>query len=117
MIETGYRDAGTLEKRIKACQEWLKNPRLLKRDTEAEYAAVIEINLAELKEPILACPNDPDDVRLLSEVAGDRIDEVFIGSCMTNIGHSGRQPGYSTGPVTPRPESGWPRPPGWIISS
>ncbi len=87
MIESGYRDAGTLERRIKACEEWLKNPVLLKRDAGAEYAAVIEIDLAEIKEPILACPNDPDDVKLLSEVAGDRIDEVFIGSCMTNIGH------------------------------
>ncbi|MCX8160863.1 MAG: bifunctional aconitate hydratase 2/2-methylisocitrate dehydratase [Candidatus Saccharicenans sp.] len=87
MIEAGYQDAGTLERRIRACEEWLKNPVLLKRDAGAEYAAVIEIDLAEIKEPILACPNDPDDVRLLSEVAGDKIDEVFIGSCMTNIGH------------------------------
>lgn len=87
MIEEGYQDAGTLEKRIKACEDWLKNPTLLKRDTQAEYAAVLEIDLAEIKEPILACPNDPDDVKLLSEVAGDKIDEVFIGSCMTNIGH------------------------------
>lgn len=87
MIESGYRDASTLERRIKACEDWLKNPVLLKRDAGAEYAAIIEIDLAAIKEPILACPNDPDDVRLLSEVAGDRIDEVFIGSCMTNIGH------------------------------
>lgn len=87
MIEAGYQDAGTLERRIKACQDWLKNPVLMRRDAGAEYAAVIEIDLAEIKEPILACPNDPDDVKLLSEVAGDRIDEVFIGSCMTNIGH------------------------------
>ncbi|MGB9906262.1 MAG: bifunctional aconitate hydratase 2/2-methylisocitrate dehydratase [Candidatus Saccharicenans sp.] len=87
MIEAGYQDAGTLEKRIRACEDWLKNPVLLKRDAKAEYAAVLEIDLAEIKEPILACPNDPDDVRLLSEVAGDKIDEVFIGSCMTNIGH------------------------------
>jgi len=87
MIEEGYQYAGTLEKRIKACQDWLKNPVLLKRDDKAEYAAVLEIDLAEIKEPILACPNDPDDVKLLSEVAGDKIDEVFIGSCMTNIGH------------------------------
>jgi len=87
MIEAGYRDAGTLERRIRACEDWLKNPVLLKRDASAEYAAVIEIDLAEITEPILACPNDPDDVKLLSEVAGDRIDEVFIGSCMTNIGH------------------------------
>ncbi|MEF3254491.1 MAG: bifunctional aconitate hydratase 2/2-methylisocitrate dehydratase [Deferribacterales bacterium] len=87
MIVEGYQDAKTLEKRIKACEEWLKNPVLLSRDENAEYAAVIEIDLSEIKEPILACPNDPDDVKLLSEVAGDKIDEVFIGSCMTNIGH------------------------------
>lgn len=87
MIEEGYQDAGTLEKRIKACEDWLKNPTLLKRDSQAGYAAVLEIDLTEIKEPILACPNDPDDVKLLSEVAGDKIDEVFIGSCMTNIGH------------------------------
>jgi aconitate hydratase 2/2-methylisocitrate dehydratase len=87
MIEEGYRDAGTLERRIKACEGWIKNPVLLKRDPNAEYAAMIEIDLSEIKEPILACPNDPDDVKLLSEVAGDKIDEVFIGSCMTNIGH------------------------------
>ena len=87
MIEEGYQDASTLEKRVKACQDWIKNPVLLKRDANAEYAAVLEIDLTEIKEPILACPNDPDDVKLLSEVAGDKIDEVFIGSCMTNIGH------------------------------
>ncbi|MBC7361064.1 MAG: bifunctional aconitate hydratase 2/2-methylisocitrate dehydratase [Candidatus Aminicenantes bacterium] len=87
MIEEGYQDARTLERRIRACEEWIKNPVLLKRDANAEYAAVIEIDLSEIKEPILACPNDPDDVKLLSEVAGDKIDEVFIGSCMTNIGH------------------------------
>jgi aconitate hydratase 2/2-methylisocitrate dehydratase len=87
MIEEGYQDPGTLERRIKACEDWIKNPVLLKRDASAEYAAVLDINLSEITEPILACPNDPDDVRLLSEVAGDKIDEVFIGSCMTNIGH------------------------------
>jgi len=87
MIEEGYRDARTLEKRIEACEAWIKNPVLLKRDYNAEYAAILEIDLSEIKEPILACPNDPDDVKLLSEVAGDKIDEVFIGSCMTNIGH------------------------------
>ncbi|MDD8019719.1 MAG: bifunctional aconitate hydratase 2/2-methylisocitrate dehydratase [Acidobacteriota bacterium] len=87
MIEAGYREAGTLEKRIRACEDWIKNPVLLKRDAEATYAATLEIDLAEIKEPILACPNDPDDVKYLSEVAGDKIDEVFIGSCMTNIGH------------------------------
>ncbi len=87
MIEEGYQSSETLRRRIEACQAWLANPRLLRRDENAEYAAVIEINLDEITQPILACPNDPDDVRLLSEVAGDRIDEVFIGSCMTNIGH------------------------------
>lgn len=87
MIEEGYECAATLKKRIKASKKWLKKPRLLKRDPKAEYAAVIEVDLAEIREPLLACPNDPDDVKPLREVAGDRIDEVFIGSCMTNIGH------------------------------
>jgi len=87
MIKAGYQHAGTLERRIKACEDWLKNPILLKRDQNAGYAATLEIDLAEIKEPILACPNDPDDVKYLSEVTGDKIDEVFIGSCMTNIGH------------------------------
>jgi aconitate hydratase 2/2-methylisocitrate dehydratase len=87
MIEEDYQDASTLQKRIDACRDWLKNPVLLGRDEGAEYAAVLEIDLSEIKEPILACPNDPDDVKLLSEVAGDKIDEIFIGSCMTNIGH------------------------------
>ncbi|MDM8546321.1 bifunctional aconitate hydratase 2/2-methylisocitrate dehydratase [Candidatus Venteria ishoeyi] len=87
MIANGYNDARTLERRIEAMQQWLENPQLLKPDTNAEYAAIIEINLDEVKEPIVACPNDPDDVKLLSEVAGTTIDEVFIGSCMTNIGH------------------------------
>ena len=87
MIEEGYQSAETLKRRIEACQAWLANPQLLRRDEKAEYAAVIEVNLDEVTEPIVACPNDPDDVRLLSEVAGDKIDEVFIGSCMTNIGH------------------------------
>ncbi|WP_305043798.1 bifunctional aconitate hydratase 2/2-methylisocitrate dehydratase [Geoalkalibacter sp.] len=87
MIEEGYQDAETLRKRIDAVNEWLKNPQLLKADKNAEYAAVIEIDLAEITEPILACPNDPDDVKLLSEVAGTSIQDVFLGSCMTNIGH------------------------------
>ncbi|WP_305045136.1 bifunctional aconitate hydratase 2/2-methylisocitrate dehydratase [Geoalkalibacter sp.] len=87
MIEEGYQDAETLRKRIDAVKEWLKNPKLLKADKNAEYAAVIEIDLAEITEPILACPNDPDDVKLLSEVAGTPIQDVFLGSCMTNIGH------------------------------
>lgn len=87
MIAEGYADARTLKRRINAMEDWIANGTLLKADANAQYAAVIEIDLADVKEPILACPNDPDDVKLLSEVAGDKIDEVFIGSCMTNIGH------------------------------
>src|SRR5574340_1069811 len=87
MIANGYQDRRTLERRIKAMQAWLSKPELLAPDADADYAAVIEIDLADIKEPIVACPNDPDDVKPLSEVAGDKIDEVFIGSCMTNIGH------------------------------
>jgi aconitate hydratase 2 / 2-methylisocitrate dehydratase len=87
MIANGYEDARTLGRRIKAMEAWIAGPALLSPDADAEYAAVIEIDLADIKEPIVACPNDPDDVKLLSEVAGDKIDEVFIGSCMTNIGH------------------------------
>jgi aconitate hydratase 2/2-methylisocitrate dehydratase len=87
MIANGYSDARTLARRIAAQEAWLKNPQLLKGDADADYAAVIEIDLADIHEPILACPNDPDDVKTLAEVAGTKIDEVFIGSCMTNIGH------------------------------
>lgn len=87
MIKEGYGDAKTLANRIDAMKEWLKDPQLLTADADAEYAAVIEINMDEIKEPILCAPNDPDDARLLSDVAGTSIDEVFIGSCMTNIGH------------------------------
>jgi len=87
MIAEGYQDAHTLERRIKKMEEWIANGELLKADADAEYAAVIEIDLADVKEPIVACPNDPDDVKFMSEVAGTQIDEVFIGSCMTNIGH------------------------------
>ncbi|MDT7516118.1 bifunctional aconitate hydratase 2/2-methylisocitrate dehydratase [Rhodoferax mekongensis] len=87
MIANGYSDARTLARRIAAQEAWLKNPELLKGDDDAEYAAVIEIDLADIHEPIVACPNDPDDVKTLAEVAGAKIDEVFIGSCMTNIGH------------------------------
>jgi len=87
MLTEGYGDARTIERRIKAMQEWLDNPVLLEPDADAEYFEVIEIDLNEIKEPLLACPNDPDDVRPLSEVAGTKIDEVFLGSCMTNIGH------------------------------
>jgi aconitate hydratase 2/2-methylisocitrate dehydratase len=87
MIANGYGDKRTIERRILAMEEWLANPSLMRADKDAEYAEVIEIDLAELKEPVLCAPNDPDDARLLSEVAGEKIDEVFIGSCMTNIGH------------------------------
>ena len=87
MISEGYADARTLQRRISAQQAWLANPQLLKADADAEYAAVIDIDLADIHEPIVACPNDPDDVKTLSDVAGAAIDEVFIGSCMTNIGH------------------------------
>ncbi|BBF92802.1 bifunctional aconitate hydratase 2/2-methylisocitrate dehydratase [Blastochloris tepida] len=87
MIANGYQDRATLERRIGEMEAWLADPKLLEPDADAEYAAVIEIDLDAIKEPIVACPNDPDDVKLLSQVAGDRIDEVFIGSCMTNIGH------------------------------
>ncbi len=87
MIARGYSDARTLARRIQAMEAWLANPQLLEADADAEYAAVIEIDLDAITEPIVACPNDPDNVKTLSEVSGDRIDEVFIGSCMTNIGH------------------------------
>ncbi|OMH29512.1 bifunctional aconitate hydratase 2/2-methylisocitrate dehydratase [Motiliproteus sp. MSK22-1] len=87
MISEGYGDERTIRRRISKMEEWLANPELMSGDEDAEYAAVIEIDLADVKEPILACPNDPDDVKLLSEVSGEKIDEVFIGSCMTNIGH------------------------------
>ena len=87
MIAEGYGDARTLERRARNMEAWLENPELLKADADAEYAAVIEIDLAEIDQPIVCAPNDPDDARLLSEVQGDQVDEVFIGSCMTNIGH------------------------------
>ncbi|MCC6441381.1 MAG: bifunctional aconitate hydratase 2/2-methylisocitrate dehydratase [Rhodanobacteraceae bacterium] len=87
MIAEGYSDARTIERRIQAMEAWLANPVLMQADADAEYAAVIEIDLADVREPIVACPNDPDDVKTLSDVAGAKIDEVFIGSCMTNIGH------------------------------
>ena len=87
MIATGYSDVRTIRRRIAAMENWLADPQLLKGDADAEYAAVIEIDLADIHEPIVACPNDPDDVKTLSDVSGAVIDEVFIGSCMTNIGH------------------------------
>ncbi|AMK78825.1 MULTISPECIES: bifunctional aconitate hydratase 2/2-methylisocitrate dehydratase [Methylomonas] len=87
MIAEGYGDARTIQRRIKAMQDWLATPVLMEADKDAEYAEIIEIDLNEITEPLLACPNDPDDIKPLSEVAGTKIDEVFIGSCMTNIGH------------------------------
>ena len=87
MIANGYQDKRSLERRIAAMEAWIADPKLMAPDADAEYAAVFEIDLNEIKEPLLACPNDPDDVKTLSDVAGDKIDEVFIGSCMTNIGH------------------------------
>ena len=87
MIARGYSDARTLARRVKAMEDWLADPQLLEADPDAEYAEILEINLDELTEPVLACPNDPDNVKLLSEVAGNAVQEVFIGSCMTNIGH------------------------------
>ncbi|MGV8892153.1 MAG: bifunctional aconitate hydratase 2/2-methylisocitrate dehydratase [Burkholderiaceae bacterium] len=87
MIANNYQDKRTLERRIQAMEAWLAKPELLAPDADAEYAAVIEIDLADIHEPVVACPNDPDDVKMLSEVSGKKIDEVFIGSCMTNIGH------------------------------
>ena len=87
MIAEGYGDPRTLERRARNMEAWLVNPNLLEADQNAGYAAVIEIDLAEIDQPIVCAPNDPDDARLLSEVQGDQVDEVFIGSCMTNIGH------------------------------
>lgn len=87
MVARGYSDARTILRRVAKMEQWLANPILMEADADAEYADIIEINLSEIKEPIVAAPNDPDNVKLLSECAGDRIDEVFIGSCMTNIGH------------------------------
>jgi aconitate hydratase 2/2-methylisocitrate dehydratase len=87
MIAEGYGDARTIERRAQAMEKWLANPALLEADADAEYAAVIEIDLDQITEPLLACPNDPDDIKPLGQVAGDKIDEVFIGSCMTNVGH------------------------------
>ncbi len=87
MIQEGYQDARSLQRRIEAMEAWIADPQLMQPDADAEYAEVIEIDLNDIKEPLLACPNDPDDVKPLSEIAGTEIDEVFIGSCMTNIGH------------------------------
>jgi len=87
MVARGYQDANTIMRRVAKMEQWLANPHLMSADPDAEYADIIEVNLDEIKEPIVAAPNDPDNIKLMSECAGDRIDEVFIGSCMTNIGH------------------------------
>lgn len=87
MVSEGYGDERTLARRIESMQNWVDNPELLEADADAEYAEIIEINMDEITEPLLACPNDPDDVKTLSDVAGNKVDEVFLGSCMTNIGH------------------------------
>ena len=110
LISEGYEDEKTLERRAQAMEAWLKNPVLMKADEDAEYAAVIEINLEEITEPLLACPNDPDDVKKLSEVANTNIDEVFIGSCMTNIGHF-RAAGKLLEDATDLPSRLWVSPP------
>ena len=105
MIAEGYGDPRTLERRVRNMETWIENPDLLQADADAEYAAVIEIDLAQVKEPVVCAPNDPDDARLLSQVAGDQVDEVFIGSCMTNIGHfraTGKLLDQHTGSVAAR---------------
>ncbi len=110
MIAGGYEDKRTLQRRIAAMQAWLNNPVLLEADKDAEYAEIIDINLDEITEPLLACPNDPDNIKPLSEVAGDHVDEVFIGSCMTNIGHY-RAAGKVLEDVTEVPVRLWVVPP------
>ncbi len=117
MIAEGYADARTLARRIKKMEDWLADPQLLEPDADAEYAAVIEIDLADIHEPIVACPNDPDDVKTLSEVAGAQIDEVFIGSCMTNIGHSVPRPSCWKASAISRPACGSRRRPRWTPPS
>jgi aconitate hydratase 2/2-methylisocitrate dehydratase len=113
MIANGYQDARTLARRIKAMEAWLADPQLLESDADAEYAAVIDIDLADIKEPIVCCPNDPDDAKFLSEVQGQAIDEVFIGSCMTNIGHFRAASSCSKASATFRSSCGSPRRPRW----
>ncbi|HKJ77405.1 MAG TPA: bifunctional aconitate hydratase 2/2-methylisocitrate dehydratase [Gammaproteobacteria bacterium] len=110
MLAQGYQHQETIQKRIDAMQAWLDNPDLLEADADADYAAVVEIDLNQIKEPIVACPNDPDDVKLLSEVSGTQVDEVFLGSCMTNIGHY-RAAGKVLEGVTNVPTRFWIAPP------
>ncbi|MBL7002591.1 MAG: bifunctional aconitate hydratase 2/2-methylisocitrate dehydratase [Gammaproteobacteria bacterium] len=105
MLSEGYGDTRTIRRRIESMQDWLANPQLMVADSNAQYSAIIEINLNDIKEPLVACPNDPDDVKTLSAVAGTKIDEVFIGSCMTNIGHfraAGKLLEKQTEPVSTR---------------
>ncbi len=105
MLASGYGDARTIQRRIDKMEAWLANPELMEADADAEYAEVIEIDMSQITEPLLACPNDPDDIKPLSEVAGRSIDEVFIGSCMTNIGHfraAGKMLEQTSGPVPTR---------------
>ena len=110
LISEGYEDEKTIERRAQAMEEWLENPILMEADKDAKYAAVIEIDLNKIKEPLLACPNDPDDIKTLSEVANTNIDEVFIGSCMTNIGHF-RAAGKLLSGVSDLPSKLWISPP------
>ena len=110
LISEGYEDEKTIERRAQAMEEWLEDPILMEADKDAEYAAVIEIDLNKIKEPLLACPNDPDDIKTLSEVANTNIDEVFIGSCMTNIGHF-RAAGKLLSGVSDLPSKLWISPP------
>ena len=110
LISEGYEDEKTIERRAQAMEEWLENPILMEADKDAEYAAVIEIDLNKIKEPLLACPNDPDDIKTLSEVANTNIDEVFIGSCMTNIGHF-RAAGKLLSGISDLPSKLWISPP------
>lgn len=105
MINEGYGDPRTLERRAQSMEAWLANPELMQADADAEYAEVIEIDLSDIKEPIVCCPNDPDDAKTLSDVAGEKVDEVFIGSCMTNIGHfraAGKLLDANNGPLSTR---------------
>ncbi len=113
----GYQDPRSLQRRIEKMEAWLANPQLLEPDADAEYAAVIEIDLADIHEPIVACPNDPDDVKTLSEVAGAKIDEVFIGSCMTNIGHFRAAAKLLEGKRDLPTRLWWPRRPRWMPRS
>ena len=110
LISEGYGDARTLERRAQKMEQWIQNPVLLEPDHDAKYAATIEIDLNEIKEPLLACPNDPDDIKTLSEIGEDKIDEVFIGSCMTNIGHF-RAAGKLLKDTTSLPTKLWISPP------